>query len=54
MKLSNLVNEKEAELAEINPTGILGDGSLIALDPKVIIDDNAMFRHPELKNMSGF
>lgn len=49
MKLSNLVNEKEAELAEINPTGILGDGSLIALDAKVIIDDNAMFRHPELK-----
>ena len=49
MKLSNLVNEKETELAEINPTGILGDGSLIALDAKVIIDDNAMFRHPELK-----
>jgi succinyl-CoA synthetase beta subunit len=49
MKLSNLVNEKEAELAEINPTGILSGGSLIALDAKVIIDDNAMFRHLELK-----
>ena len=48
-KLSRLVNEKEAELAEINPVAILQDGSFMALDAKVIIDDNAMFRHPELK-----
>jgi succinyl-CoA synthetase beta subunit len=48
-KLSRLVNEKEAELAEINPAAILGDESLLALDSKVIIDDNAMFRHAELK-----
>jgi succinyl-CoA synthetase beta subunit len=48
-KLSKLVNEKEAELAEINPVAILEDGSIMALDAKVIIDDNAMFRHPELK-----
>ncbi|MDQ5842508.1 MAG: acetate--CoA ligase family protein, partial [Thermoproteota archaeon] len=48
-KLSKLVNEKEAELAEINPVAILRDDSLMALDAKVIIDDNAMFRHPELK-----
>lgn len=49
IKLSSLVNEKEAELAEINPVAILGDGSLMALDAKVIIDDNALFRHPELR-----
>lgn len=48
-KLSRLVEEKEAELAEINPVAILGDGSFMALDAKVIIDDNAIFRHPELK-----
>src|SRR5919109_3136778 len=48
-KLSKLVNEKEAELAEINPVAILNDGSLMALDAKVIMDDNALFRHPELK-----
>ena len=48
-KLSRLISEKEAELAEINPVAILGDGSFLALDAKVIIDDNAMFRHPELK-----
>jgi len=48
-KLSKLVNEKEAELAEINPIAMRKDGSLLALDAKVIIDDNAMFRHEELK-----
>jgi succinyl-CoA synthetase beta subunit len=48
MKLSRLVFEKEAELAEINPAVVVGDGSLMALDAKVIIDDNALFRHPEL------
>jgi succinyl-CoA synthetase beta subunit len=48
-KLSKLVNEKEAELAEINPVAILEEGSIMALDSKVIIDDNAMFRQPELK-----
>jgi succinyl-CoA synthetase beta subunit len=49
MKLSRLVFEKEAELAEINPAVVLDDGSLMALDAKVIIDDNALFRRPELK-----
>jgi succinyl-CoA synthetase beta subunit len=49
MKLSKLVMEEEAELAEVNPIAMLSDGSLIALDAKVIIDDNAMFRHAELK-----
>ena len=46
--LSKLVAEKEAELAEINPAVVLADGSVIALDSKVIIDDNSLFRHPEL------
>jgi succinyl-CoA synthetase beta subunit len=49
MKLSRLMEEKEAELAEINPVAVLGDGSLMALDAKLIIDDNATFRHPDLK-----
>ncbi|MGB6674256.1 MAG: ATP-grasp domain-containing protein [Candidatus Nitrosopolaris sp.] len=49
MKLSKLVMEEEAELAEVNPIAMLSDGSLMALDAKVIIDDNAMFRHAELK-----
>ena len=48
-KLSKLTVEKEAELAEINPLAVLKDDSLVALDGKVIIDDNAMFRHDELR-----
>jgi succinyl-CoA synthetase beta subunit len=49
MKLSQLVIDEEAELVEVNPIAVLNGGSLTALDAKVIIDDNAMFRHPELK-----
>ncbi len=47
-KLYRLLFEKEAELVEVNPTALLIDGSIVALDSKVIIDDNALFRHPEL------
>ena len=47
--LSKLIYEKEAELAEINPLAMLTDEKFIALDAKVIIDDNALFRHEDLK-----
>ena len=47
-KLYRLLCEKEAELVEVNPAALLIDGSIVALDSKVIIDDNALFRHPEL------
>ena len=47
-KLSKLTVEKEAELAEINPLAILKDGTLMALDGKVMTDDNSNFRHEEL------
>ncbi|MBI5606797.1 MAG: succinate--CoA ligase subunit beta [Deltaproteobacteria bacterium] len=38
----------DCELAEINPLGIREDGSFIALDGALVIDDEAQFRHPEL------
>jgi succinyl-CoA synthetase beta subunit len=38
-------------LAEINPLVILKEGQLSALDGKMIIDDNALFRHPDLADM---
>ncbi len=41
----------DATLAEINPLVITGDGQLLALDGKMIIDDNALFRHPDLAEM---
>ena len=47
-QLSKLTVEKEAELAEINPLAILKDGSIMALDGKVMTDDNSNFRHEEL------
>ena len=49
IKLSRLTVEKEAELAEINPLAIMGDGTVTALDGKFVTDDNSNFRHPELE-----
>ncbi|HLY76536.1 MAG TPA: ADP-forming succinate--CoA ligase subunit beta [Thermoplasmata archaeon] len=38
--------EEDAELVEVNPLAVV-DGHLVALDAKVIIEDDAGFRHPE-------
>jgi succinyl-CoA synthetase beta subunit len=43
--------QSDAVLAEINPLVITGEGSLIALDGKMSIDDNALFRQAELAEM---
>jgi succinyl-CoA synthetase beta subunit len=43
--------ETDATLVEINPLVITKDKRLIALDGKMLIDDNAMFRHPDLAEM---
>ncbi len=41
----------DASLAEINPLVVQGDGSLLAVDGKMVLDDNALFRHPNLAEM---
>jgi len=41
-------SERDAELAEINPLVITAQGELLAVDGKVIIDDNALYRQPAL------
>ncbi|MCK5646565.1 MAG: ADP-forming succinate--CoA ligase subunit beta [Anaerolineales bacterium] len=41
----------DATLAEINPLVITKDNRLLALDGKVVLDDNALFRHPNLEEM---
>jgi succinyl-CoA synthetase beta subunit len=41
----------DASLAEINPLVVTGDGELLAVDGKMLIDDNALFRHPDLAEM---
>jgi len=43
--------ETDATLAEINPLVITKDNRLVALDGKMMIDDNAMFRHADLNEM---
>ena len=43
--------ESDATLAEINPLVITADNRLMALDGKMIIDDNSLFRHPDLADM---
>ncbi|GAP06995.1 succinyl-CoA synthetase, beta subunit [Anaerolinea thermolimosa] len=41
----------DATLAEINPLVITSEQRLLALDGKMVVDDNALFRHPELDEM---
>jgi succinyl-CoA synthetase beta subunit len=43
--------QSDATLAEINPLVITADKGLLALDGKVVLDDNGLFRHPELAEM---
>jgi succinyl-CoA synthetase beta subunit len=43
--------ETDASLLEINPCVVTGDGRLVALDAKVNFDDNALYRHPEFKEL---
>ncbi|HVC27837.1 MAG TPA: ATP-grasp domain-containing protein [Nitrososphaerales archaeon] len=51
LKLERLSREEECELAEINPLAVHADGTLIALDSKIVLDDNALFRHPEFSQL---
>jgi succinyl-CoA synthetase beta subunit len=43
--------ETDSSLLEINPCVVTGDGRLVALDAKVSLDDNALYRHPEFKEL---
>ncbi len=43
--------KNDASLAEINPLVITDAGKLMALDGKVSLDDNALYRHPDLEEM---
>jgi succinyl-CoA synthetase beta subunit len=43
--------DSDAELAEINPLAVTGDGRLLALDAKMVVDDSALPRHPDIEAM---
>lgn len=49
-RLWDVFTREDAELVEVNPLAISGD-ALIALDAKVIIEDDAGFRHPEYADL---
>ncbi len=42
-----LAQRLDALMVEINPLAITTEGKLLALDAKVVMDDNALYRHPE-------
>ncbi|MBR9977990.1 MAG: ADP-forming succinate--CoA ligase subunit beta [Bacteroidetes bacterium] len=45
--LAEAYESSDASMFEINPLVLTKDGELLALDAKVNLDDNALFRHPE-------
>ncbi len=48
LALYRLFMEKDASLIEINPLIVTDAGELLALDAKITLDDNALYRHPDL------
>ncbi len=46
-KLAEIFVAIDASLVEINPLGLMEDGTLIPIDAKINLDDNGLFRHPE-------
>ncbi|MDA0795898.1 MAG: ADP-forming succinate--CoA ligase subunit beta [Proteobacteria bacterium] len=51
MGLAKLFKEKDLELLEVNPLVITNEGNLHCLDAKIIVDSNAMYRQPQIKEM---
>jgi len=49
-KLYKVFKGLDSELAEINPLILTPDSNVLALDSKLNIDNNALFRHPEFKD----
>ncbi|HYZ86667.1 MAG TPA: ADP-forming succinate--CoA ligase subunit beta [Bryobacteraceae bacterium] len=51
MALAKAYEALDCSLAEINPMLLTKDGRIVALDAKVNIDDNAMFRHKDMSDL---
>jgi succinyl-CoA synthetase beta subunit len=49
--LAGFAREMDTDLVEINPLVVTEDGAVMALDGKVAFDDNALFRHPEVREL---
>lgn len=51
MGLGKLFDQKDLSLLEINPLVITKQGNLLCLDAKITIDDNALYRQPQIREM---
>ncbi len=51
LNLYRLFIDKDCSLAEINPLVVTEGGDLIALDAKINVDDNALYRHPDIASL---
>ena len=51
MALARAAEDSDASLVEINPFITTTDGRLFALDAKMNFDDNALYRHPDIKDL---
>ena len=51
-RLYRLFVERDLSLLELNPLVVTDRGDLMALDAKVNLDDNALYRHPELAELN--
>src|SRR5947207_5642789 len=49
--LYRLYMDKDLSLVEVNPLIVTASGALVALDAKINVDPNALFRHPELAQL---
>ncbi len=49
--LYRLFEENDCSLVEINPLGVTADGRVLAMDAKIDMDDDAMFRHRDIAGM---
>ncbi|MDG6882482.1 Succinyl-CoA ligase [ADP-forming] subunit beta [Phocoenobacter uteri] len=52
LQLVALFKQKDLSLLEINPLAVTEKGDLVCLDAKMIVDDNALYRQPELQQMN--
>jgi succinyl-CoA synthetase beta subunit len=52
VSLAEVALAEDATLIEVNPLIVTGDREVIALDSKATIDNNALFRHPELAELT--
>jgi succinyl-CoA synthetase beta subunit len=50
-RIFQIFETTDADLAESNPLAVRSDGSLVALDARLTLDDNALYRHPEYKQI---